>query len=600
MRLLLPILLLLPLLAHTQSGDSTAVKPPLISKMLKGDPFSLQGNIGANVRSYSAWGVDSRQTPFSSTISANATIQSFQFSVPFSFLLNNLSDPSATTPFSGSYFKDFFKNQKNRLSRFGASPHKGWFRAHLGDRYMSFSEYTMNNHNFRGAGVELTPGKFRFSAMGGRLAKAEPRNLSINQPNFLEYDRLGWGAKVGYGDAQNFVEAIIFKASDIVKKPNPIALDSNTAEMPAQNLVLGFNGRKVIGTKFSFDFEYAQSALTRNNTDPIYEPGAVFPLYNSFLFKTRSSTEFRSAYKAGFNWNGEAFQAGLNYSRVDPGYKTLGAYFFNDDLEDIRANISLPLLKKDLNLNGSLGIQRNNLDGSKPSDFLRIIGNLNLDYRKDKWGLGGRFNNYDSRVDYTLDPNNPDSLKAIVVTRDLSFYSSYSLSGEDGRSRQLNLHTGFQGVTDNLSNPNDPRNSKMFFANLSMTVRTASKWQYSCGVDYNQNWLPLNENAAPLNLNARWGANAMLMKSLLKDKFNLSLGSNYYYTKQNSAEQSNRIFNHYIRNNWRLGSKHSLNFQLNLMQSRPKGTGSEKAFSELIGSLGYNSQFGWNPASKRQ
>jgi hypothetical protein len=110
-------------------------------------------------------------------------------------LLNNLSSPSATTPFAGGYFKDFFKNQKDRLSRFGASPHRGWFRAHLGDRYMSFSEYTMNNHNFRGAGVELTPGKFRFSAMGGRLAKAEPRNLAIDQPNFLEYERLGWGPK---------------------------------------------------------------------------------------------------------------------------------------------------------------------------------------------------------------------------------------------------------------------------------------------------------------------------------------------------------------------------------------------------------------------
>jgi hypothetical protein len=599
MRHLLPILLLLPFIAAAQTVDSAAAKQPLIAKVLKGDPLSLQGNIGANFRSYSAWGIDSRQTPFSSTISANATIQSFQFSIPFSFLLNNLSSPSATTPFAGGYFKDFFKNQKDRLSRFGASPHRGWFRAHLGDRYMSFSEYTMNNHNFRGAGVELTPGKFRFSAMGGRLAKAEPRNLAINQPNFLEYERLGWGAKAGYGDAQNFVEAIVFKASDIVEKPNPVALDSNSAEMPAQNLVLGLNGRKQIGKKLSVDFEFAQSALTRNNTDPVYAPGAVFPLYNSFLFKTRSSTEFRSALKAGINWAGEAFQAGLNYSRVDPGYKTLGAYFFNDDLEDIRGNISLPLLKNNLNLSGSLGIQRNNLDGTKPSDFLRIIGNLNLDYRKDKWGLGGRFNNYDSRVDYTLDPNNPDSLKAIVVNRDLSFYSSYSLSGEDGRSRQINLHTGFQGVTDNLSNPDESRNSRMFFANLSMTARTASKWQYTFGLDLNQNWLPFDRNAAALKLNSRWGANAAIMKSLLKDKCNLSLGSNFFYAFQPLGEQSNYIFNHYFRNNWRIGNKHSLNFQLNLMQSRPQGTGSEMAFSELIGSLGYNTQFGWTPSSKR-
>jgi hypothetical protein len=185
------------------------------------------------------------------------------------------------------------------------------------------------------------------------------------------------------------------------------------------------------------------------------------------------------------------------------------------------------------------------------------------------------------------------------VNRDLSFYSSYSLSGEDGRSRQINLHTGFQGVTDNLSNPAESRNSRMFFANLSMTARTASKWQYTFGLDLNQNWLPFNRSAAALKLNSRWGANAAIMKSLLKDKCNLSLGSNFFYAFQPLGEQSNYIFNHYFRNNWRIGKKHSLNFQLNLMQSRPQGTGSERAFSELIGSLGYNTQFGWTPSSKR-
>jgi len=598
MRYLLLLLTLLPFLSHAQPSDSSAAKQPLISKVLKGDPFSLQGNLGANFRSYSAWGLDARQTPFSSTLSANATIQSYQFSIPFSFLLNNLGDPTATTPFGGNYFKDFFKNQKDRLSRFGASPHRGWFRGHFGDRYMSFSEYTMNNHNFRGAGVELTPGKLRFAAMGGRMAKAEPRNLAINQPNFQEYQRQGWGAKVGYGDTRNFVEAILFKASDLLQGQNLIAQDSNSTVTPEENLVLGLNGRKTIGEKLDFNFEFAQSALTRNKTDAPLSAGTgnapAFPLFNSFLFKTRSSTDSRTAFKAGLNWNSEALQLGLFYSRIDPGYKTLGAYFFNDDLEDIRANVTLPLLKNSLNLNGSLGIQRDNLDGAKQSSFLRIIGNLNLDYRKDKWGFGGRFNNYDSRVDYTISPNNPDSLKAIVVTRDLSFYSSYSLSGKDGMSRQLNIYTGLQGVTDNLSNPGGSVGSNMYYANVSFTARTASKWQYTFGADFNQNSIP---DTVASRKSSRWGANAMLMKSLLKDKCNLSLGSNCFFTTQEFTESRSLILNHYFRNTWRIGSKHNLHFQLNLLQNRPQGSGNK--FSELIGSLGYNTQFGWSPTNKR-
>jgi hypothetical protein len=582
-------LLFLPLYLFCQETDTTISKSKLINKVLKGDVFSFQGSITSSFRSYSSWGIDSRQTPFSSTITGNATIQSFQFSIPFSFLLNNLSNPTATTPFSGGYFKNFFKNQKDRLTRFGVSPQKGWFRAHLGDRYMSFSEFTMSNHNFRGLGVELTPGKFRFAAMGGLLANNRPRNISINQPNFQTYQRLGWGVKTGYGDSQNFIEAILFRASDIVKKDDLILTDSTSSLMPEQNLVLGFNGKKMIGSKLSLSFEFGQSALSRNVRDSIFTEGVTLPIYNSFLFKTRSSTDLRAAYKASLIWNGELFQAGFHYNRVAPGYRTLGNYFFNNDLEDFRSNISLPLMNSSLNLNGSLGFQRNNLNRENLSSFLRIIGNLNVDYRKGKWFIGGRFNNFDSRVDYTLDLNSPDSLKAIVVSRDLSLSSSYTLSKENGKSLQLNLNSGIQGVTDNLDNPNNRKNSNMYFLNLSLSALTETKWQYNLGIDFNQNRLPENKGAGSNLLSSRFGVNATLSKTIFKDKGNISFGSNSYYAVLGTENVSDLVFNHSLRNQISIGKNQQLNVQLNFMQRINKVLA--KNFNELIGSLTYSIRF---------
>ncbi|MBK6370290.1 MAG: hypothetical protein IPF64_10820 [Flavobacteriales bacterium] len=38
---------------------------------------------------------------------------------------------------------------------------------------MNFSELTMSGQRFFGAGVELTPGHFRFAAMYGRLRKGD-------------------------------------------------------------------------------------------------------------------------------------------------------------------------------------------------------------------------------------------------------------------------------------------------------------------------------------------------------------------------------------------------------------------------------------------
>ncbi|MBK9397495.1 MAG: hypothetical protein IPN55_09800 [Saprospiraceae bacterium] len=124
----------------------------------------------------------------------------------------------------------------------------------------------MNNINFFGAGVELTPDKLRFGAMYGRLTKAEPIDLSLATPNLPIYRRIGWGARLGYGDDLASADIEIFSAKD----------DLNSIDIPADypkqttaegNVVIGVQLQKLFLEKIRVKLDYNVSAVSPNALD---------------------------------------------------------------------------------------------------------------------------------------------------------------------------------------------------------------------------------------------------------------------------------------------------------------------------------------------
>lgn len=109
---------------------------------------------------------------------------------------------------------------------------------------MNFSKYTLSNLNFFGVGMMLEPDKLRVGAMYGRLAKAEPINLSLITPNLPVYQRIGWGTKIGYGDDKSSVDLILFTAKD---DDQSISIPSTYVKQvsPEANLVLGVQLQKL-------------------------------------------------------------------------------------------------------------------------------------------------------------------------------------------------------------------------------------------------------------------------------------------------------------------------------------------------------------------
>ena len=130
---------------------------------------------------------------------------------------------------------------------------------------MSFSKYSLNGHGFNGAGFELTPGRFRLSAMYGTLRKARLQDFGLRQELDNFYQRKGYGVQVGYQHSGDEIMLNIFRASD---DETSLPADLRETTAAKENLVTSFTLRKALGSVVSLEGEYAYSIFTAEKNFP--------------------------------------------------------------------------------------------------------------------------------------------------------------------------------------------------------------------------------------------------------------------------------------------------------------------------------------------
>lgn len=554
----------------------------------KAEPFAMSGGIGTSSRFYNAWNIDPRQPNNFWMLNAQANISLYKIHIPFSALLT-FNQFDLTLPNPGG--PELRQRLNNQLSRIGFSPQYKWVTTHFGHRNMNFSRYTLNDITFLGAGVEATPGNFRLGAMYGRLAQAEPIDLSLLEPNVPVFERLGYSFKVGYGTDEDFIDLIVLKAWD---DPNSLSFTDPQQVFAAENAVFELHGRKTLFGKFQLYAEYARSALMDDvNADPIDDTSNPFP---SFLFDARARSTYSTAFDGGLDYNGSSFGLGLQYTRVEPDYTTFGAYFFNSDIENYLGRGHVNLLENRLNVFGSLGLQRDNLNGQKQTTINRVIGSANVNYVPDsKWNLGLNYSNYNSSIDYLLNPE-LDSLNVVVVTQDLGLTVNYRFppKGEDERS--ITFSANRQNITDNITNPVISGEAQMLNLNLVHSWRFAApKLGFSANLNFNRN------NLANVNMN-RWGAGVGVNKILLDDKINLGGNMTFYRnTMSGLINNTNTTIQLNGRLNYQINKSHALNFNILVMSiGRSEDQLGQSSFTEMLANLGYRYSFQWRPFKKEQ
>lgn len=342
-------LLLISLLCVSQAFGQN------LEKIGKEDMVQVSGGMRSNFVFNHTLNQEQFRDPLSWVFSGNLTVTIADLALPFTFSYSN-TGRSFTQPFNMTAVHPTYKKWKS----------------HIGITSMTFSPYTYSGINFTGAGLEYTPEKWSFKAFGGRLKKAIEFDADANNINTVSYSRMGFGFGTEYKGKTFGTELLLFKAYD-----NPASLDfyHNNPELTAKdNMVVSLKGNVSLFSSLKLNAEIATSILTR---DILADQGSNAAFLGGLVQGNRTTTASQ-AYNASLDYRFKSYGVGVKYERIAPDYSTLGAVYFNNDLENITVNPSFSLWKNKINLSMSTGYQRNNLNAQNASESKRWIGNASL------------------------------------------------------------------------------------------------------------------------------------------------------------------------------------------------------------------------------
>ncbi|MEO9533067.1 MAG: hypothetical protein ABJG68_09030 [Crocinitomicaceae bacterium] len=509
-----------------------------MDKIGQKDAVKVSGGINFNTITYAQSGLfaPSRE-PFTWFASGNINVSILDVALPFTYTYSNQGG-KFTQPFN----------------RTAIHPQYKWFKSHIGVVSMSFSPYTMSGQLFLGGGVELTPGKWNIQLMGGRLRKAVDYDPIENNLNSISYKRWGYGLKVGYENKGFGGEVILFKGNDDPSSLNVIPFSSTIK--PQDNLVISFKGKAQLTKKVNATAEYAISGLTQNSTEINDLNPAMQHIFHKIL-NGNATTDFFNAFNTSINYASDKMNLAFKFEHIDPGYKTLGGYYFNQDLQNFTLAPSFTLFKKKVNIALNTGFQRNNLSTLESSTTNRWIGSANVTFVPGKkLVLTTTYSNFSTftRNRPTIDPfyyQPADTLNFYQLSQNASAMVSYTL-GDGDIKNVLQLVYNYQESTNLSGNISQggvfglgmqtsaigvPTHVHM--ANLAYSAQFSKiSANFTIAANVNQTYI-LDQNSTFI------GPTVNFQKSLFEKKANLGLGTTYNRQYSN-ADLTSNILNHRV------------------------------------------------------
>lgn len=529
--------MLLALSAMAQQVDLNNIR-----KNFSGKAVRVGGGVSANTVFYDGNDGQKRQ-PFTYFLSGNVNVNLFnQVNLPFSFSFTNVG-------------ADFgYPTLPNRLS---VHPTYKWVTAHIGDIAMSFSPYTLNGHMFRGAGVDLTPkGPFKISAMGGRLVRAvEYDSATTNRIVPAAYERWGYGAKVRYDQASHYLGMTLFAAKD---KVSSLAWQPDSLTIfPQGNVAMSWEGGVKIAENLNLSGEYGLSMLTRDVRSP-REGSSVF----NNAFGTRASTHTYHALRAELSYQLWKNTIGVGYERIDPEYRTLGAYYFNNDYENVTLRYARPFFKDKLSLALSWGVQHDNLNHTNEQSSQRYVSSANLDYTPNNnlaialsyssfqtyMNMRSQFTDINNQTPY----DNLDTLNFTQLSKNMAANVNYSFGHNENRRNNFNANLSFQEAADKQGDIIRPGALSQFY-NLSTAYNVLFVPQaIGLTVAFNTTY---NHAGADdfVTLGPTLGAKAKVLQKKITTGFTTS-----YNVSMNGGEVQNKVLNVRLNAGYVFLRKHNL------------------------------------------
>ena len=509
----------------TWSNAASAQNVEEILEFRKKKPLKISGSISANVTQFNSTPKQSRQS-FTYQLSGSINMSLYELlNIPISFNLNNY----------GAKFS--YPSLPNRLT---LHPSYKWVRAHIGDVSMSFSPYTLNGHQFTGAGIELTPGRWQISAMGGRLLRrvdADSLNPSI-RPN---YERWGYGAKVRYEANKFALGGTVFMAKD---KMSNISFDTDALGIyPKGNIAIGLEGSLSIIKDLKLSLEYSLSIMQRD-----------------LRVKEKS---YYHAFKADLAYSFLGNTIGIGYERISPDYETLGAYYFNNDYENFTINYSRNFFENKMSIALSGGVQRDDLSGQKQEKNKRFVGSANINFTpSEKFSASVSLSSYQahrnikSSFDYINERTpyeNLDTLRFTQLNNSIDMNLNWRLRNSETQAHIISANASYQEAADKQGRYIMPGNLTRFMnlgANYGIDF-TPLDFSVTAGINASNNYAS-RKNVLTI------GPTLTCSKHLFKKALTTGLTLSFNQT-QEAGRKLATIYNVRWHANYRFLKRHGLN-----------------------------------------
>ncbi|MGF1638286.1 MAG: hypothetical protein ACFCUU_14510 [Cyclobacteriaceae bacterium] len=357
-----------------------------IENIDKENPIKISGTLGFNMMFFDVEGRETNRKPWTWFITGNPTLSLYGIVFPFAFSVSEQQ-----------------RSFRQPINRFGVSPRYKWATGHFGYRNVHFSPFSLAGQTIAGAGVEINPGKFRFGFMYGRLFRPIddfPELLPGELPTFVSlptYKRNAYSVKVGFGDQQNYTDLVILKGYDV---PGSAEVDSAFYPISAEeNLVLSITSRQQIVKNLRFELDIATSLYTRDREleNDTASTSALRLFRNWNILTTPNSTSYESwAYEAALAYQQDIFGIRTRFRRVEPDFRSMGAYFFQSDVQNLTLEPEVKLWQSKIMLGSSLGWQQDNLKDELANRTDRFISSYRFTFRPSQvYQLDVLQSNYD-------------------------------------------------------------------------------------------------------------------------------------------------------------------------------------------------------------
>lgn len=528
-----------------------------VAELKKQKPFSVSGTIGIGVGTYGVSGIPSRARSFSYLFSGSPVVSLYGISFPVGIVVSD-QQRGFTQPFN----------------QYGASPRYKWLTVHGGWRSLTFSPFTLGGAVFLGGGVEMNPGKLRLGFVYGRLNKAVEADTSKSTNYFTQipaYKRTGYAAKIGYGTEDNHVDFIYLRAKDdsnSIRRP-----DASYNITPAENAVFGVSLKYKLFKHIIIESDVAGSLYTRDQGSDTFSNELLKDAkLLTKLIKINASSQALTAGQAALGYEAKTFNVRLQYKRVDPNFQSMGAYYFETDVENYTVAPSFFLLQRRLVVSGSLGWQHDNILKDKSFRSKKTIGNVNIGYNIQPFGVNVQYSNYGISQDRGLNPI-IDTLRVARTNHNINTMTRFTFSNER-LSQNIILVATYQALVDlNKSTAGfSETNSKT--ANISYQAGLLKS-----GINLNAIYSYTVADAAMFHTVIH-GPSVGIDKQLWQSRVNLNTNWSYQLQTNNNVKAGHFISGTFT-GSVRVSKRNALNATLSYLQSVSEDVTQSPSFKEF-------------------